>query len=423
MLRAMRMLWVRRPRLKPCPGYHPDVLARAAILAHPLLDPGGLRVPPLSTAVAAMLLVTAVARFWPGGHALPGLRSHNETHSWLGPLRGPMIAGRLVGILLLVLAVTAGRLGSERELENIAPALIIGAAWPLLLLGSALVGAVWRWLDPWDALARPVAPPGEASGDVHWAGVAALAWVWYLSAYQTPLHPRSIGLALGAYTIVTLAGCLALGRRKWLSRAEAFGLLFGWTALLRRGHLPSWAPPRGAEIVLGVLAGGLAFGAIRQSSLWGGLNLAEHALVLATAGIAVAAGGFAALLWWIERWAGAVEARGSVAAAMVPAVLGLAIALALARNRLFTSVQLLPGLLADPLGSGGGPLARGYPLEPDPLGVTGLVLAQAAVLLAAHVAGALILARRAAAPGRQPAMVALAVSVGVGMAGLTAAQV
>jgi hypothetical protein len=404
-------------KLKPWRGYHP------AVLAHPLLDPGGLRVPPISAAVAAALIVTLVGRFWPDPDPPQAQQAFLHVHSWHGRLRGPMILTRVVAVGLLALAIVAGRVGSMQELENLAPALVVGTAWPVLLLGSALVGAVWRWVDPWDALARPVAPSGEAGGDVRWAAIPALALTWYLGAYPTPLHSRAVGLVLAVYSIVTLAGCLALGRTSWLSRAEVFGLVFGWTAMLRRGELRSWQPPRGATLVLGVLAGGLTFGAIRRSTLWGDLNVAEHALVLATGGLAVVAGGFTLLLAWADRRAGTDEAPGSVAAAMVPAVAAVAVAMALARHRLFTSVQLLPSLLLDPFGSGGGPLGRGSSLDPDPLGSVGLVAAQVGVLLAGHLLGTLVLARRATVQQRQPGMVALAVSAAVTMAAVTAAHV
>jgi hypothetical protein len=393
------------------------------VLAHPLLDPGGLRVPPISAAVVAALMVTLVARFWPDPGDPRASMPHPEVHSWHGRLRRSMIFTRVAAVGLLALAVVAGRAGSTQELANLAPALIVGIAWPVPLLASATLGAVWRWIDPWDSLARPVAPAGAAGDDVRWALIPALALTWYLSAYPTPLHPRAVGLALAGYSIVMLAGCLALGRASWLSRTEVLGLVLGWTALLRRGALPTWRPPRGATVLLGALLGGLAFGAVRRSTLWGGLNVAEHALVLATAGLALAAAGFAVLLGWADRRARSLGASGSVGAAMVPAVAAVAVAIALSRNRLFTSLQLLPGLLVDPLGSGGGPLARGASLDPDPLGTVGLVALQMGVLVAGHVLGALVLSRRVPVRQRQPGMVALAASVSVTVAAATAAQV
>ena len=97
-----------------------------------------------------------------------------------------------------------------------------------------------------------------------------------------------------------------------------------------------------------------------------------------------------------------------MAAASVPATVAIALALALGRNRLFTSLQLLPGLFGDPFGLGWdlfGPAVDG--LDPAPLGVTGLALTQLAALLVGHAAGAAALARRAAKPNRLPALLAL----------------
>lgn len=104
---------------------------------------------------------------------------------------------------------------------------------------------------------------------------------------------------------------------------------------------------------------------MRLSTLRGSLNVAEEALAYATIGVAVGALGVAGLLvlcgWWSDR----AGAGGAVAACSVPARVGVAITLAMARNRLTTSLQVLPGLLGDPFGSQGGPLARGTLIDPD----------------------------------------------------------
>jgi hypothetical protein len=388
-------------------------------LAHPLTETGGLVIPPLVAAVLAMVAVAAVARFWPGPG--PGRdREGDRLHSWWGGLGWPQRAGRVAAVALLMLVVAAGRLGADDELENLAPALVVGVAWPMVLLGCAVLGAVWRWLDPWDGVARPLQRDHDLrpAGSVWWAIVPALGWVWYLSAFPDTLAPRSVGFALGLYSAITISGCLLVGRAAYLSRAEVFGLLFAWTARLPRGLLPGWRPPRGAEAVLGALAGGLLFGTVRLSTLWGSLNVAELSLLYATVGVMAGGLGFAAALWGCERWSLRMGAEGSVAPAMVPLVTGVAIALAMARNRLTTSLQLLPGLVGDPFGSV--EMVRGAPLDPAPFGVTGLLGIQVALVLAGGVVGALVLARRAEVGARAPGMAALCVVAGTAVAALTA---
>jgi hypothetical protein len=79
-------------------------------------------------------------------------------------------------------------------------------------------------------------------------------------------------------------------------------------------------------------------------------------------------------------------------------------------NRLSTSVQLLPQLLGDPFGKGWDPFGTsGAGLDPAPLGTTGLTVAQLAVLLAAHVAGAFALGRGVPRGDRGPGAVALTI--------------
>ena len=83
------------------------------------------------------------------------------------------------------------------------------------------------------------------------------------------------------------------------------------------------------------------------------------------------------------------------------------------RNRLTTTVQLLPGLLGDPLGRGWdllGPALDG--LDPAPLGVRGLILAQLGVVLAGHLAGAIVVATRTGQRAREPVAVSLGVLAG-----------
>jgi hypothetical protein len=384
-------------------------------LAHPLTHAYGLPVSPLAAAALAAALVVLVTLAWPQARGPAQAGPDRDVASWTGSLSRFQVVTRFIAVLLLGLAVGAGRLGVDDELGNLAPALVVGAAWPLLVLASAVVGPVWRWADPWDALARvlvrdqPERPPGHV-----WPAVAlAAAWVWYLSAYDDPLGPRSVGAALALYTLVTVAGCLAVGRTRWLASSEPFGIVLSWMALLPRRELTGWDPPRGAEALLGVLAGGVLFGAVRRSApLWGRLDATDRRTLVATAGLFALCAATAALFMGTAVWAERLGARGAVARAAVPALAGIIVAVALDRNRLFTSIQLLPGLLGDPFGRGWDLLGRaGAGLDPDPLGMTGLLVAQLAVLVAGHLAGAVVCARQLRRRARAPVVVALAALV------------
>jgi hypothetical protein len=229
-----------------------------------------------------------------------------------------------------------------------------------------------------------------------------------------------VGAGLAAYSIATVAGCLAFGRKRWLSRAEVFGILFSWIARLPRRRLLDWHPPRGAEAILGVLAGGLLFGAVRRSSLWGALNVAPLAVLYATAGLLGACAATTAFLWAMGRWSSRHRSPGATTAAAVPAVASLAVAIGMARNRLFTLVQLLPGVASDPFGLGWDLFGTAdWALNPDPFGHVGLSLLQLLVLVAGHLAGAWVLSHRVDLPHRTPGVVALGVLVGAAALAVT----
>ncbi|MGH2786400.1 MAG: hypothetical protein ACRDJV_00640 [Actinomycetota bacterium] len=379
------------------------------LFAHPVTQSFALPFSPLVAAVAGSFAVFMVALVWPSRDEREP-RSEPQLTSWAGRLSLPQIATRAAAVLVLALAIAAGRLGSDDQLENLAPALIVGAVWPLLVLISTVVGPVWRWTDPWDGVARPFAPgdTDRSPGNVWPAVVAALVWVWYLSAYPDALEPGSVGAILALYTVATVAGCLAMGRVRWLASSEPLGIVLSWMARVSRRRLADWQPPAGAESLLGVLAGGVLFGAVRRSELWGDLNADPNSLLWATVGVVGAGLIVAGLLEGMAR--AAERGRSGVARGAVPAVAGIVVAVALDFNRLFTSVQLLPGLLGDPFGEGWDLLGRaGAGLDPAPLGVDGLLWAQLGVLLAGHLAGAVVVARGLPPGDRAPGAAVLAV--------------
>lgn len=395
-------------------------LAGAIVPMHPQPLHPHVPVPVALVVLSAILLVVVVASTVP---ARPrDVAAHEATtSSWSGRLSTPQVIMRAVSVLMLVTVVVAGRFGVRDELENLAPALAIGAGWPLLILGSLVLGSLWRWVDPWDALARVVVrgDVSEAPGHVWPAVVLAVPWLWFLGGYARPLDPRAVGTALAAYTVVTLAGCLAFGRVRWLSSSEPLGLVLSWVGLVPRRQLAGWAPPRGAAALLGVAIGGQLFGAIRRTGVWTPVVEREDApliTAISLVGACLLVGTAAQLA---TRLGGAAGTSAAVVQVLVPVAAGVVVAVALARNRLSTSLQLLPGLLGDPLGRGwdllGSPTVG---LNAEPLGSAGLVAAQLSVIGAAHLLAAVAGTRSLVGDERLPVITVLAVSAAVSMTAL-----
>lgn len=384
--------------------------AVGAVPRHPITEQYDLPVSPLVAGSATAALVLLVALAWPDAGDGRSADQRPVVESWNNGLSPLAIATRSLGVLLLAVAIAAGRLGADDDLDNIAPALVVGVAWPMLVLASVVIGPVWRWIDPWDSAARVLTrdQSAHAGANVWPAAILALPWLWYLSAYQYPLAPRSVGFLLAAYSLVTVAGCLAVGRVRWLSSCEPLGIGLAWMALLPRRRLADWEPPRGAEALLGVLAGGTLFAAIRRSELWAAPNSAEQPTLPATFGLLASCAVATLAVWLLAIAASRPGVRAAAARAVVPAVAGIIVAVAMDRNRLTTSLQLLPGLLGDPFGRGWDLFGQaGAGLHPAPLGVTGLVVTQIGFVTAGFVAGAIALASSLRPAQRAPAALSL----------------
>lgn len=386
----------------PTAGARPVTLAHP-VSGHPHVDVPLVLVATLVTVVLTLVLVALPDPETPpdvGAPAPPGRAPGHDTGDPLSSserLTPPVAATRSVALVLLVLAVVAGRLGVDDELENVAPALVVGAGWPFLVLLSLVVGPVWRWVDPWDTLARILGPGTgpdsdagpQAPGHVWPAVVVAVPLLWFLTVYPTPLDPRAIGLVLGGYTTLTVAACLVLGRRRWLGSGEPVGLFLSWLGLSARRRLHPWTPPRGAEALVGVTVGGLLFGALRRTELWSPVATAAHATGWSTAahlGACLLGAGVLAATARSRRDPGL---RGAMCTGALVTAGGFALATALSRNRFFTSLQILPEVLADPFGAGWDPL--GSPtdqLAPAPLGAAGLVAVQILLVTATAAWGA-----------------------------------
>lgn len=381
-----------------------------AVLAHPLTERGQLPESTLFVATAAICVLAAAAYAFARRARQAGTgvdttvpQAAADEPPATGASRILFLLTRLGGLFLLGLAIAVGRFGPDDQLANLTPALVVGAGWPLLVAACALFGRVWWWIDPFDSLARIVAPIGAGDGTQDpaqgrvpvWAATPAAALVVaYLTVWPNSLSPRTISNVLLVYTIVMLAGCLALGRRVWLPRVEILHVFLGWVARARRPRT-AIEPGTGATVVLGVLAGGLLYGLVRDSPLL--TTFAYGSLLELGTVVAVFAAVVAAFAHHAERRQQRRTGSRVVALAMVPATAALAVALGLARNRFTTSLQLLPALVRDPLGVRPDE-AVPYAIDPRPLGHEGLLALQIAVLLLGHVLGMALAARAARGP-------------------------
>ena len=385
-------------------------ISNVVVLAHPLTQRAELPLSALELSLLAVYVVVVVAAVdaWRARSASvtaprTGPAAEETTHVEDGL---PAAAGgpgfwivRAVALAVFVFTIVAALVGDTSQVRNIAPALTIGAGWPLLTLAALVVGAVWRWLNPFDTLARPVAGLGAGEGSardgagtgapVWWAVAPAALWMAYLTVWPSALDPRTLGRAMVLYALLTLAGCLAVGRRTWLGRGEFFTVFFGLLSSARTMRR-RWSPPAGSATVLGVVSGGALFGLFRDSDLGAFIAYGPTSPLYSRLALLL----FLALAAAGAEMAARRAAPGAVTVALAPLAAALVVALALARNRLTTSLQLIPIAASNPLGGDLDLFGTRYNgLNPVPLGEVGLVWLQTAVLIVGAAAG-LVLARR-----------------------------
>lgn len=319
------------------------------LLAHGVGSRGTLPLPLWQfswAAIAALVLsFLALGALWrtpkltnAAGRAVPGSRA---------PLKLVIATLRVAGVTLFGLTLGAALFGADvaGESTNLAPVTIYVMVWVAVPIASALVGNVWRALNPFRtfALLFPERTDRPAPGH-HWVAVATLVGFLVLElVHPSGDSPRVLGWAMLVYTAVMLGGLWRYGR-VWLDRADGLDVLFSLIAAMspfttnQEGELVVRRPLSGLStvdvlpgttfVILTVL-GGTSFDGFSESPLftdiigrptgWGAvppLSIGMAAMI-----------GIAAILYWIgsRRTAkvtgvGEDEAANMFAPSLVPIV-------------------------------------------------------------------------------------------------------
>lgn len=333
---------------------------------------------------------------------------------------------------LLVLTVTTGLFGDTTPNENFAPTFVYVVFWLMLVAVVVVFGNVWPVLNPWraaaDGIARvwdrlagyweaPFAYPPRLG---RWpAAVLLFAFAALELAYSDPADPRSVGVAVVVYSLVTWLGMLAFGREAWTANGEAFSVYFEllgriaplgsrdgaivvrwpFTALTRLDVRP------GTLAFIAVMLGSVAFDGFSRTELWVDFRanrmrpviqespqLADIlGTLLAVAGLALLCVLVAVAYLLAVRAAALVTAYpGDLSGAFLASLVPIALAYVVAHyfSLVVLQGQYMAPLLSDPFGRGWD-LFGTADVEPD-LGVLTpniIWYAQVAALVIGHVAG------------------------------------
>lgn len=185
----------------------------------------------------------------------------------------------LAGLVLLALLLAAGWLGSRDPLRNPLPLTIWMLWWVGFTFLNAVLGDLWRYVNPWGWLhvrsERPV--PGG-----HWPAVLLfLAFAWFELVYPAPQDPDVLGTVVAAYVGFTFLAVMMYGDG-WLRCGEPFSVFFRMVGRLAppwRGLLGGEVLPMSAVAFVLLALATVSFDGLSRTFWWIGLigeNPLEH---------------------------------------------------------------------------------------------------------------------------------------------------
>ena len=152
-------------------------------------------------------------------------------------------AVQIVSVLVFVIVLSAGLVGSELSLENISPTFVWIIWWVGMGYVAALIGNLWALVNPWSITFGWVQKllgedePDETAlfeypenWDIWPAVVLFGVFAWLENVYGGASEPFKLGVLILAYSAITWAGMMAFGKHTWLRHGETFSVMYGFFA-------------------------------------------------------------------------------------------------------------------------------------------------------------------------------------------------
>mgnify|MGYP001455963770 CR=1 FL=1 len=142
------------------------------------------------------------------------------------------ILGRVLGVAGLLAIIVTGLFGNQTDpTKNPAEYLLWIYFWAGLVILSGLVGNLWAWINPFAAIYDLVGSPRPARRLPERLGIWPAAFFYFgfaclELASGVANRPWLIAALSFLYAGIQLIGMAVYGRDEWLSRCEAFSILF-----------------------------------------------------------------------------------------------------------------------------------------------------------------------------------------------------
>ncbi len=359
------------------------------ILAHGVGSRADLPVEPwlfaYAAAFALLISFAALRLLWPrprlasAATGVPAPAALGTVASVLG------VVAQVLALVLFAVTMLAAWFGEDAVSANVAPTALYIALWIGMQVASAVLGDVWRRINPlWTIAAGldrirgrdPERSTATGWWGSHWpAALGLLAFHWLELVYFEPASLTAVALFLSAYVVAVSVAASVFGAG-WVRTGDGFAVLFSLLGALSplfrdgTGRLRLRVPGSGLAAVdvrsgtLGVVLvvlGGTTFDGVTRTQWWEGIVGSRRewdlvavrtvGLVLTIATVAVAFLVAMRALGLLARDDAdlTVQAR-RYAPSLIPIVLGYSIAHYF--SLLVFEGQSFLALLSDPFGSG-----------------------------------------------------------------------
>ena len=156
-----------------------------------------------------------------------------------------MTVGRVLSIVLLMLCILTGLLGTQNLYANFNMTFF----WIVFVLGvpylTALIGDFYAAVNPWKAIVEALESltgrrsSASSAMPSDWATGPPLLYLLFIwIELFLRVTPRGLSIALAIYTLINLAGAYLLGKKAWFRDGEFFAV-----GLRLIGKMSPWARP------------------------------------------------------------------------------------------------------------------------------------------------------------------------------------
>ena len=245
-----------------------------------------------SAAFALLISFVALRILWPRPRLAAAAHGRTAPRWVQGAAHGAVFAAQVVTLVLFLLTLAASWFGVDSTAANVAPTALYVVFWVGLQVVSAVVGDVWRRINPLYTIAAGIdriagrnraADTSTGLWASHWpATTGLLVFLWLELAYFDPGSTVPVGLFLGLYSAAILAGALRFGAG-WVRTGDGFAVLFSLLAALAPVYrddggrlrvrwplagLAAVRPRRGTLALVLVVLGGTTFDGFSRTELW-----------------------------------------------------------------------------------------------------------------------------------------------------------